>query len=125
MGINVFDRWYDVMSCCAAGVSTHMIGVMSFSLLVVVGVFVCPEDSIKFLKRCAAALKPGGMIFLKENVCDDGFIVDSDDCSITRSHAYNVELFTKKAGLKIAHTTIQKNFPKQLFKVRMYALKFD
>eukprot|EP00889_Picochlorum_renovo_P008081 jgi/Picre1/35111/NNA_002574.t1 len=68
--------------------------------------------------------EPQGVIFLKENVCDNGFIVDSDDCSITRSHSYFVELF-KKAGVRIAHSALQKNFPKQLFKVRMYALRFD
>lgn len=37
-----------------------------------------------FLKRCAAALKPGGKIFVKENVCDIGFLVDNDDASLTR-----------------------------------------
>lgn len=81
------------------------------------------EDAIAFLQRCAAVLRPGGMIFIKENVCNQGFIVDSEDASVTRSHAYNVELFTKRAGLKLAHTALQKDFPKQLFKVRMYALK--
>jgi protein N-terminal methyltransferase len=81
------------------------------------------EDAIAFLQRCAASLRPGGMIFVKENVCNQGFIVDSEDASVTRSHAYNVELFTKRAGLKLAHTALQKDFPKQLFKVRMYALK--
>lgn len=37
-----------------------------------------------FLQRAAAALKPGGMLFVKENVCDKGFIVDSSDASVTR-----------------------------------------
>jgi protein N-terminal methyltransferase len=85
--------------------------------------YLTDEDAIAFLQRCAAALKPGGMIFIKENVCAQGFIVDSEDASVTRSHAYNVELFTKRSGLKLAHTALQKDFPKQLFKVRMYALK--
>ena len=76
-----------------------------------------------FLRRCAAALRPGGVIFIKENVCAQGFIVDSEDASVTRSHAYNVELFTERAGLRLAHTALQRGFPKQLFKVRMYALK--
>lgn len=86
--------------------------------------YLTDEDAISFFKRCARAMKPKGVIFLKENVCDSGFIVDSDDCSITRSHGYYVELF-RKAGLRIAHTALQKNFPKQLFKVRIYALRFD
>ena len=78
---------------------------------------------MQFLRRCASALRPGGMIFVKENVCAEGFQVDTEDASLTRSHAYNVELFTKRAGLKLAHTALQKDFPRQLFKVRMYALK--
>lgn len=84
--------------------------------------YLTDEDAIAFLRRCAAALKPGGMIFVKENVCAEGFIVDSEDASVTRSHAYNVDLFTKGAGLRLLHTALQKGFPKHLFKVRMYAL---
>jgi protein N-terminal methyltransferase len=39
---------------------------------------------VAFLQRAAAALKPGGMLFVKENVCERGFIVDSSDASVTR-----------------------------------------
>ena len=85
--------------------------------------YLTDDDAIALLKRCTEALKPGGMIFIKENVCPEGFIVDSEDASVTRSHAYNVELFTKRAGLRLGHTALQKDFPRQLFKVRMYALK--
>ena len=86
--------------------------------------YLTDEDAIRFFHKCAAAMRPRGVIFLKENVCDAGFIVDPDDCSITRSHAYYIDLF-RKAGMRVAHTALQKNFPKQLFKVRMYALRFD
>lgn len=84
--------------------------------------YLTDEDAIAFLRRCSAALKPGGIIFIKENVCAEGFIVDSEDASVTRSHAYNVDLFTGGAGLRLLHTALQKGFPKHLFKVRMYAL---
>lgn len=80
------------------------------------------EDAVAFLQRCAAALRPGGFIFLKENVCPKGFIVDSEDASVTRSHAYLTELTTKMAGLSLVSTARQQNFPKPLFPVRMYAL---
>ena len=86
--------------------------------------YLTDEDAIAFLRRCKGRMKCKGMIFLKENVCDSGFIVDSDDCSITRSHRYFVELF-RVAGIRLAHTALQKNFPKCLFKVRMYALAVD
>ena len=39
---------------------------------------------IAFLRRSAAALKPGGVLFVKENVCERGFIVDNSDASVTR-----------------------------------------
>ena len=80
------------------------------------------DDLIAFFRRCAAALRPGGAIFLKENVCPEGFIVDTDDASVTRSHAYYVELLGR-AGLALAHTALQRNFPKGLYKVRMYAAR--
>ncbi|KAL4439667.1 hypothetical protein ABPG75_002668 [Micractinium tetrahymenae] len=84
-------------------------------------------DLIAFLQRSAAALKAGGMLFIKENVTDKGFIVDRSDASVTRnanhlSHQYYVQLF-ERAGLRMTHTALQKDFPKGLFKVRMYALK--
>lgn len=52
---------------------------------------------------------------MKENVCERGFIVDSQDASVTRSHAYYVQLFDR-AGLRLTHTALQKDFPKGLFK---------
>jgi hypothetical protein len=82
-------------------------------------------DATAFLKRCAAALKPGGAILIKENVCASGFEVDTADASVTRSHAYNSQLYTQGTGLRLAHTALQRDFPRQLFKVRMYALKAD
>jgi protein N-terminal methyltransferase len=42
--------------------------------------------------------------------------------ALCRSHQYMVELF-ERSGLQLMHTALQKNFPKGLFKVRMYALK--
>lgn len=134
------------------------------------------DDLIAFLRRSAAALKPGGVLFVKENVCERGFIVDNSDASVTRqgplqldacmllplvigtscrcramearkvvlmplagqvrcrhaikhsavpsvcrSHAYYTQLFDK-AGMRLTHTALQQDFPRSLFKVRMYAL---
>ena len=45
--------------------------------------------------RASEGLKPDGYIFVKENVCKEGFIVDNDDSSLTRSNAYYKELFEK------------------------------
>lgn len=111
-----------------------------------------PADLEAFLQRSVAALRPGGVLFVKENVCDRGFVVDKSDASVTRcalkkrrcwggaccggwggalrsvlnwrhplsplgpptarrSHQYYVQLFDK-AGLRLTHTALQKDFPK-------------
>lgn len=46
----------------------------------------CPAavDLIAFLQRSASSLKAGGVLFVKENVTDKGFIVDNSDASVTR-----------------------------------------
>jgi protein N-terminal methyltransferase len=49
------------------------------------------------LQKAAKGLKKDGLIFVKENVCSgtckEGFIVDNDDSSLTRSDAYMIKLF--------------------------------
>jgi protein N-terminal methyltransferase len=51
-----------------------------------------------------------------------GFIVDKDDSSVTRSHDYFLTLFAR-AKLSVLKVKLQRNFPSELFAVRMYALK--
>ena len=99
-----------------------------------------------FLRACEG-LKPDGYIFVKENVCKEGFIVDNDDSSLTRSNAYYKELFEKSnmqvlcdlssiLGIifsqfltlfvncvQLLQSAEQKNFPKDLFDVWMYVLR--
>ncbi len=118
--------------------------------------YVTDADVPPMMERAKAGLKPGGLIVVKENVCKEGFVVDNDDSSLTRSNAYLLELF-EKSGLKVracvwygdcglrraAHSALiasasasptstpsqlllsskQRNFPKDLFDVRMYVLQ--
>ena len=80
------------------------------------------EDVLKLLERCKPGLRPGGFIFIKENICREGFIADHEDNSLTRSNAYMLELIDK-AGLSLRYNIKQKNFPKGLYEVRMYVLQ--
>jgi protein N-terminal methyltransferase len=80
------------------------------------------EDLIKFLKLSKEALKQGGAICIKENISRQGFIVDNEDSSVTRSDQHFKYLF-KQAGLKLIQETFQKVHPEFLFKVKMYALR--
>ena len=59
---------------------------------------------------------------VKENNCAEGFIVDKEDSSLTRSHDYFLSLFAQ-AKLSVVKIKLQRGFPSELFAVRMYALR--
>lgn len=46
----------------------------------------CADDVQLLFSRARAGLKPDGLIFVKENVCKTGFVVDKEDSSLTRSN---------------------------------------
>ncbi|SPO22014.1 related to TAE1 - AdoMet-dependent proline methyltransferase [Ustilago trichophora] len=82
------------------------------------------KDLISFLQRSKAALKPGGVIGVKENVCTeeaDGterVWYDDEDHSITRSTKAYERVFNE-AGLDIVKCEIQFGMPAELFVVKM------
>lgn len=88
---------------------------------------------VVYLERCKQGLKPAtegqdtfrSCIIVKENMSTDikhKDIYDDEDSSVTRSDAKFRMLF-QQAGLKIVATEQQKGMPKELFPVRMYALR--
>lgn len=88
---------------------------------------------VAYLERCKDGLvKPaeGGekveaWIVVKENLSTDirhRDIYDEEDSSVTRSDEKFRKLF-KDAGLKIMATELQRGMPKELYPVRIYALK--
>ena len=84
-------------------------------------------DFVRFLRRCAAGLRPGGVIVLKDNCIDvitTTFMVDKDDSSINR-HIEYIRILVRLAGLNIVHEQRQKDFPEELFPVVMMALSVD
>ena len=84
--------------------------------------YLTDDDAVALLKRAAAALRPGGVIYIKENVtADDTFVVDCSDCSITRAHPGVLDLI-HQADLVCIATARQTNFPRDLFPVQMYAV---
>ena len=58
---------------------------------------------------------------MKENHCKYGFVVDKQDYSVTRSTELYKQLF-QKAGLTLLKEQTQKDWPEDLFGVRIYAL---
>ena len=83
--------------------------------------YLTDADAVALLRRCTAALRAGGAVVVKENICRSGFVVDKDDNSLTRSNAYMLRLFDD-AGVRLLYNVKQKGFPKQLYEVRMYVV---
>ncbi|DBA70624.1 hypothetical protein WJX79_002756 [Trebouxia sp. C0005] len=85
--------------------------------------YLTDDDAVAFFDRCKAGLKRGGVIVVKENICKHTeFVVDKEDSSLTRSNKYMLQLFAKSKML-VMYNVLQRNFPKELFPVRMYAIK--
>ncbi|ORY29433.1 alpha N-terminal protein methyltransferase 1-like protein [Rhizoclosmatium globosum] len=81
------------------------------------------DDLLAFFLRCKAALKPNGVIGVKENVCPRGVVeLDEQDSSVTRP-AKALEAVFEKAGLKILKRAVQTGFPRGLYPVNMYLLQ--
>ena len=86
--------------------------------------YLTDQDLLDFLLKCKENLNDPAhsMIFVKENVSSGGFNVDKDDNSVMRSDAHFEEIF-ELAGLEVLKHTYQKGFPKELYKISIYALK--
>ncbi|XP_059487623.1 N-terminal Xaa-Pro-Lys N-methyltransferase 1 [Neocloeon triangulifer] len=82
------------------------------------------HDFVEFMKANIKALKPSGVIVVKENVSSSGETEeDTQDASVTRSEKALVEILTGPSGLRILREMKQPRFPKGLFPVRMYAMR--
>jgi protein N-terminal methyltransferase len=88
---------------------------------------------VVYLQRCKEGLRQlgeggeasGSWIVVKENLSTDIHhkdIYDEEDSSVTRSDDTFRRLF-ETAGLKLVATEQQRGMPKELFPVRMYALR--
>lgn len=87
--------------------------------------YIKDEDLVEFFKRCLGALKPGGVLVLKENILranHKDYEWDTEDSSVTRSDALFKRLITSAGGRLIREAT-QPNFPNGLFPVKVYAIK--
>ena len=84
--------------------------------------YLTDDDLVDLFVACKDGLKEGGLIVVKENICASGFIVDREDNSLTRSHAYWMGLFAR-AGMSVVLSMKQKDMPQQLYQVKMYVVK--
>ncbi|CAD5233917.1 unnamed protein product [Bursaphelenchus xylophilus] len=81
------------------------------------------EDCLDYFKRCVEGIKPNGIIVVKENLTSSSTRdFDSEDHSWTRTKEEFLQLF-EDADLDIIMDRKQRNFPKGMYEVRMWALK--
>merc|ERR1719313_1412512 len=85
--------------------------------------YLTDEHLVDYLERCKAAIRPSGMITVKENVVLHGrHVFDEEDNSITRTDLQYKQLF-EAAGLELVLEQRQFDWPQDLFPVMMYALR--
>lgn len=77
---------------------------------------------VDFLERCRKALRPKGLIVIKDNVAYEGVVPDEVDSSICRDLEI-LQRLVSQAGLRIIHQEQQINFPKEIYHVHMLALR--
>nr|CCD12969.1 unnamed protein product [Trypanosoma congolense IL3000] len=97
----------------------------TYDLIVIqwAAIYLTDADFVAFLAHCKQALTSKGYIFFKENcTCDDKFIVDKEDSSLTRSDKHYKRIFSA-AGVEVVKEAMQSDWPEDLLKVKMYALR--
>lgn len=88
-----------------------------------VAAYLSDLDLSSFLARAKGALNTNGVIFLKDNVAaGTGHVVHDEDGSQTRSDEHYADIFAQ-SGLKCVRKRLQRQWPADLFKARMYALR--
>jgi len=88
-----------------------------------VAAYLSDRDLGSFLARAKGALNAKGVIFLKDNVAaGSGHVVHDEDGSQTRSDDHYADIFAH-AGLKCVRKRLQRQWPSDLFKAKMYALR--
>lgn len=89
-----------------------------------VAYLVTDADLGTLFRGAALALTPDGVIFVKENICDacsNGFDIDDEEASLTRSDLYFRRMFNK-FNMEILDTLELYDVP-ELYRVMSYALR--
>ena len=88
--------------------------------------YLTDQDLLHFLTKTRLALKQtppkSGLLFVKENVHMDGFLIDKDDCSIMRTTEHFVVLF-EQAGFEVLKQFKQEGMPDDIHEVSCFVLR--
>lgn len=77
---------------------------------------------MEFFRRCQKALRPNGLIVIKDNVSYEGVVPDEVDSSVCRDLQI-VHNLVGRAGLSVIYEEQQVNFPKEIYQVHSLALR--
>ncbi|XP_035040334.1 N-terminal Xaa-Pro-Lys N-methyltransferase 1 [Hippoglossus stenolepis] len=80
------------------------------------------DHLVDFLRRCQKALRPNGLIIIKDNMSYEGVVPDEVDSSVCRELPI-VRSLVSRAGLRIVHEEQQMDFPKEIYQVHTLALR--
>lgn len=77
---------------------------------------------MQFLRRCQSALRPGGLVVIKDNVSHEGVVPDQVDSSVCRDLKI-LRTLVGQAGLRVVYEEQQMNLPKEIYPVHLLALR--
>lgn len=75
-----------------------------------------------FLRRCKQGLRPNGIIVIKDNMAQEGVILDDVDSSVCRDLEV-VHRIVRSAGLSLLAQERQENLPDEIYHVYSLALR--
>lgn len=76
----------------------------------------------EFLRRCKRGLRPNGVIVIKDNMAQEGVILDDVDSSVCRDLQV-VHRIIRSAGLSLLAQERQENLPDEIYHVYSLALR--
>ncbi|XP_005413682.1 PREDICTED: N-terminal Xaa-Pro-Lys N-methyltransferase 1 isoform X2 [Chinchilla lanigera] len=76
----------------------------------------------EFLRRCQRGLRPNGLIVIKDNMAQEGVILDDVDSSVCRGLEV-VRRIVHSAGLRLLAEERQENLPDEIYHVYSLALR--
>ncbi|MEE6505548.1 hypothetical protein FKM82_005556 [Ascaphus truei] len=77
---------------------------------------------VDFLQRCKSGLRPNGIIVIKDNMAQEGVVMDDVDSSICRDMDV-VRKIIRQSGLSILAQEKQENFPEEIYHVFSIAMR--
>lgn len=80
------------------------------------------DHLVEFFRRCRSALRPDGLIVVKDNVAYEGVVPDEVDSSVCRDLPL-LRSIVARAGLRIICEEQQQNFPEEIYQVHILALR--